>query len=114
MTFKAHLTKSGRLPMIRGNEADYLALKKQATKAGITPSEAVRQLLEAYLATPFTLSADVLTLGLKNRSWPSLRAKPALVEGITKASQEAGITVTEAIRQIVRRHLLIDSKGDVK
>ena len=105
MAFKPTTTKSARLPMVRGSEADYKALKKQATNAGITPSEAIRQLLDVYLAEPFKLSSQDLTDGMKDRHWAPLRAEAALVAGITKAAQKAGVSVGEAIRQIVRNHL---------
>lgn len=105
MAFKTNPKKSANLPMVRGSDKDYRALAKQAMKAGITPSEAIRQLLAAYLVNPFKLSSQDLTDGLKDRHWAPLRAQAALVAGITKAAQKAGVSVGEAIRQIVRNHL---------
>lgn len=105
MAFKTTTTKSARLPMVRGSEADYRALSKQSKKAGITTSEAIRQLLTGFLTQPFSLISEMLTDGAKDRNWAPLRAEPALVASITKAANKAGVSVGEAIRQIVRKHL---------
>ena len=97
--------KSSHLPKFRESEAVYQALLKQSTKASITPSEAMRQILGAYLTKPFKLSSKDLTDGVKDRNWVPLRAEAPLVTGITKAAQKAGVSVGEAIRQILRRYL---------
>lgn len=113
MSFTTIPPKSARLPKFRESEAAYQALKKQATKAGITPAEAIRQLVSAFLAKPFKLTNEALPDGTKGHQWAPVNVDPVMLESITKAAQKAGVTVTEAIRQIVRRHLLTHSKGDV-
>ena len=105
MPFLAIPPKSARLPKFRESEAVYKALNKQATKAGVTLAEAIRQLLGAYLANPFKLSPEALTEGPRDRHWAPVSAEPAFVQAITNAAQKSGVSVGEAIRQIVRNHL---------
>lgn len=105
MSFTTVPAKCARLPKFRESDAVYQALKKQATKAGITPAEAVRQLVGAFLAKPFKLNTDVPTDGAKDRHWAPVSVDPVMLKNITNAAQKAGVSVTEAIRQIIRKHL---------
>ena len=105
MSFTTIPAKSARLPKFRESEVVYLELKKQATEAGITPAEGVRQCLADYLAHPFNLTVDAPTTSVKDRHWAPVSVDPAMLKRVTKAAHKDGVSVGEAMRQIVRAHL---------
>lgn len=91
------------LPKVRERQEVVDALSEAARAAGITDSEAVRQLLEGYLREPFTLAPA--TTGALDGILAPCRANKPLVVGIQRHAKKAGVSVSEIIRQVVRRQV---------
>ncbi len=75
------------------------ALEAQASAAGISGSEAVRQFLERYLANPCDLPATEMSeLG---STLPPIRVSKNLAAAVMRDATEAGVSVAETIRRVL-------------
>lgn len=95
--------KSATLPKVRESKAVMGALAKLAKQSGVSESEAVRQLLVGYLKNPVEIqgASDVPRDGYL----PPCRASEELLASLRLHAQIMGVSMSEVIRQAVRRGL---------
>ena len=97
--------KSATLPKVRMSQALMDSLQSQAAEAGVSTSEAVRQMLEAYLADPMPLSrgdARQLVAVLS-----PTRASRVLVASVGEQAGRQGMAVAELIRSVLRERFAV-------
>lgn len=95
-----------RLPAVRENSAIVSAVSARAHAAGITVSEALRQIATAYVLAPFPLAhVGSSRTGENDAKWMPVRVAPEVSKAIISAARNARISQGEAMRQIVRRWL---------
>ena len=91
------------LPKVRERQDVVDALSDAAKTAGITESEALRQLLNAYLAQPFHMGQA--SKGNLDGTLAPCRVSNALLVGVQRHARYAGVSVSELIRQVVRKQV---------
>ena len=91
------------LPKVRERQDVVDALSEAAKAADITDSEALRQLLDAYLAQPFLIAEA--TKGNLDATLAPCRVSNALLVGVQRHARISGVSVSELIRQVVRRQV---------
>lgn len=101
---------AGQHPDIRIDAASGKQFERKCKKAGTTVSAGVRQLVAAYLNRPFKFhpaekgeTCDAKLTGVRDTA--------ANVRALKAKAKAAGITHSEAIRQIVHHYI---DKGDSK
>lgn len=92
------------IPMTRDTQAVGQAFIQAAHDAGISASQGLAQLLEQYAAKPFAFTPGI-SPGRKDWRSRSITVDPAVARQIQRRAEHAGITLGEAIRQVVRRYL---------
>lgn len=98
--------RSARLPATRENADVIQAFAARAAKAGITVSEALRQVATAYARAPYALTHVPWTrTGENDAKWMPVRVAPDVSKAIIGSARKARISQGEAMRQIVRRWL---------
>lgn len=95
--------QSATLPKVRESKAVLAALAKLAKSAGVSESEAVRQLLVGYLKNPVGIQG---ANGVPRDGYlPPCRASEELLASLRLHAQTMGVSKSEVIRQAVRRGL---------
>lgn len=92
--------KSATLPKVRMSQALMDSLQSQAAEAGVSTSEAVRQMLEAYLADPMPLARG--DAGQFDTVLSPTRASAGLVANVGERAREQGVVVAELIRSVLQ------------
>lgn len=92
--------KSAALPKVRMSQRLLDALHSQAAVAGISTGEAVRQILEIYLANPMPLTKGVA--GQPGAVLSPTRASAGLVASVRKQARAQGVVVAELIRSVLQ------------
>ena len=96
-------SKSATLPKVRMSQALLDALVAQASAAGISGSEAVRQLLESYLADRCELPA--MEASAHDAFLPPTRVSKQLAAGVRWNAELAGVSVAETVRRVLASKL---------
>ncbi len=94
--------KSAVLPVVRESQAVLDAVAREARKAGITDSEAVRQMIEALLDNPRPIDDD--EAAALDGYLPPVRADTCLLENIQVYANWAGVSIGAVIRHAIRRY----------
>lgn len=92
------------LTQVREDPAVIAALGVEAERAGIASTEAIRQLIDGYLADPWKFQPRTMS-DTKTGTWSAIKVSDQVVQDFTLCAERGGVSVAEAVRQIVRRYL---------
>lgn len=102
---RAVAPKSAMLPKVRLSQALLDVLYSQAAAAGIPTSEAVRQMLEAYLANPISLADD--EVARLDAVLSPTRASAGLVANVGAQARAQGMVVADLIRRVLQERVAL-------
>lgn len=105
LTKSPRTQRTARVRDVRETKAIVAALRERARAAGITPSEALWQILGNFSKRPFALRAQQPMDEAKDGRWPCVMVEPKVLSVLKARTQAAGISQGEAVRQIVRAWL---------
>lgn len=95
---------SAVLTQVREDPAIIAALASEAERAGITSTEAIRQLIDNYLANPWYFKPRAAS-DAKTGIWSAIKMPDMVIRDFTAHAERGGVSVAEAVRQVVRRYL---------
>ena len=94
------------LPKVRENQAVLDRFTEHVRQAGVSESEAIRQLLNAYLRWPFVMFTRPVDGPLDGHLAP-VRVPQRLARAVQAQAAREGVSVGELVRRVVREQVRV-------
>lgn len=101
---------SAVLTQVREDPAIIAALSREAARAGITSTEAIRQLIDGYLANPWDFKPRAASKA-KTGVWSAIKAPEQVIQDFSAQAERCGVSAAEGVRQVVRIYLASCDRG---